>query len=203
MSKDQAKTYEVFKKALFKNDPDFSFAGEMSFQAAYHVYLQDPSAARWRCLESEGGDATPSAEGDAEVLSFACLSCNRKLHLGLPLHHEAYRCPSCNTEYQPVTLAAPKVVFLVVHPTQEANTSARKEQRSGRVVPPHVRAALSTLQLHGHETFEEIRQAYHNVVKGYHPDKVAHLGPDLLRLAEERTKELNNAFEVLRAFYEN
>lgn len=43
---------------------------------------------------------------------------------------------------------------------------------------------------------EEIRRAYRQKIAGYHPDRMAGLGPDLLELAEERSKEINAAYRA-------
>lgn len=44
-------------------------------------------------------------------------------------------------------------------------------------------------------TRDDIKKAYYEKIKEYHPDKVATLGEDLKKLAEERTKEINEAFK--------
>jgi DnaJ-domain-containing protein 1 len=41
---------------------------------------------------------------------------------------------------------------------------------------------------------EEIRRGYTAKVKQYHPDRVNDLAPEIVRLAEARTRELNAAF---------
>jgi hypothetical protein len=46
---------------------------------------------------------------------------------------------------------------------------------------------------------EEITQAYRQMAKQYHPDRVAHLGPEFQGLAEERMKEINAAYDKLRS----
>jgi len=46
-------------------------------------------------------------------------------------------------------------------------------------------------------TKEELRRAYLRCVSQYHPDKVATLGPDLQQLAEEKTKQIDEAYSVL------
>jgi DnaJ-domain-containing protein 1 len=46
-------------------------------------------------------------------------------------------------------------------------------------------------------TEEEIRDAYRQQMREYHPDKVAHLGKELRELAERKAKEINIAYEEL------
>lgn len=46
-------------------------------------------------------------------------------------------------------------------------------------------------------TQEEILAAYRKGVKAYHPDRVAHLGEDLQRLANERFIEIKAAYQTL------
>ncbi len=46
---------------------------------------------------------------------------------------------------------------------------------------------------------EEIRAAYRARMREYHPDRVAHLGEELQRLAHQKTLEIQEAFERLRS----
>jgi len=41
----------------------------------------------------------------------------------------------------------------------------------------------------------EITNAYRAQINRYHPDKVAHLGPEIRRVAEEMTTQINAAYE--------
>ena len=45
---------------------------------------------------------------------------------------------------------------------------------------------------------EEIKKAYYELVKQYHPDRVNNLGPELQALAREKTTQLNRAYEQLQ-----
>jgi DnaJ like chaperone protein len=47
-------------------------------------------------------------------------------------------------------------------------------------------------------TFEEIKRAYRKLSMEYHPDKVAHLGDEFRRVAEEKMKEINVAYQYLK-----
>ena len=46
-------------------------------------------------------------------------------------------------------------------------------------------------------SLEEIKKAYRRKITEYHPDKVASLGIELQKLAEEMTKKINSAFSEL------
>ena len=46
--------------------------------------------------------------------------------------------------------------------------------------------------------FEEIKSAYRRLSMQYHPDKVSHLGEEFKKVAEEKMKELNVAYQHLK-----
>ena len=47
--------------------------------------------------------------------------------------------------------------------------------------------------------FAEIKKAYRTMSMQYHPDKVAHLGDEFKRVAEEKMKEINRAYQYLKS----
>jgi hypothetical protein len=46
---------------------------------------------------------------------------------------------------------------------------------------------------------EEIKAAYFNLIKQYHPDKVSHLGQEFQKLADEKAQLMNRAYQILMA----
>lgn len=46
-------------------------------------------------------------------------------------------------------------------------------------------------------TKEQIKAAYLNLIKQYHPDKVSHLGKEFQEMAKEKTQAINRAYEIL------
>lgn len=46
--------------------------------------------------------------------------------------------------------------------------------------------------------FNQIKAAYRKLSQQYHPDKVAHLGEEFRKVAEEKMKEINQAYEYLK-----
>lgn len=70
------------------------------------------------------------------------------------------------------------------------------------VPPPQSKDdALRTLGLARGATADQIRRAYRNLLTQYHPDKVAHLGDELQRLARAKTTVIIQAFQYLKAHY--
>ncbi|MFO7461091.1 MAG: DnaJ domain-containing protein [Desulfatiglandales bacterium] len=75
----------------------------------------------------------------------------------------------------------------------EGPRAKREEKRSGRSNPYNVLGVAQTA------TAEEIRTAYRRLAGKYHPDKVAHLGEEFRILAEQKFKEVQQAYQQLRA----
>ncbi|MFQ6605532.1 MAG: TerB family tellurite resistance protein [Fidelibacterota bacterium] len=59
-------------------------------------------------------------------------------------------------------------------------------------------AAYNILEISPDATDQEIKKAYRKMATKYHPDKVTHLGEDLRRLAEEKFKAVNDAYQTIK-----
>ena len=55
----------------------------------------------------------------------------------------------------------------------------------------------TVLNIPGNASREEIKKAYKQLANKYHPDKVLHLGDEFKKLAEERFKEIQEAYREL------
>ena len=53
------------------------------------------------------------------------------------------------------------------------------------------------LEITSDATNEEVKKAYRKMAVKYHPDKVATLGPDVQKAAEEKFKEVQQAYEAI------
>jgi DnaJ-domain-containing protein 1 len=69
-----------------------------------------------------------------------------------------------------------------------------------RQYPPKVRDAFVVLGIESTDDMQTIKKTYRDMVGQYHPDKVAHLGKELRHLAEEKTKTLVMAFQVIEIY---
>ncbi|MFA5784275.1 MAG: HEAT repeat domain-containing protein [Phycisphaerae bacterium] len=77
----------------------------------------------------------------------------------------------------------------------EANENPSESDRysdTSSEVSPYVILGIPT-----NSTINEIKEAYRKLSQQYHPDKVAHLGPELQQVAHEKMKKINQAYESL------
>lgn len=45
---------------------------------------------------------------------------------------------------------------------------------------------------------DEVKQAYHKAIGQHHPDKVAQMGEDIRNLADQKTKEILQAYQTIQ-----
>lgn len=58
--------------------------------------------------------------------------------------------------------------------------------------------AYHILGLKHDATIDEIKSAYKQKIKDYHPDRVANLGDELKNLAAKKTVEINQAYDLIK-----
>ncbi len=80
-------------------------------------------------------------------------------------------------------------------------SSTSEDTRNVVDVTPQIVDPYVTLGVDRMASFEEIRKAYRDRMKEYHPDKVAGLGHELQTLAELKTKAINIAFDELKKIH--
>lgn len=75
---------------------------------------------------------------------------------------------------------------------QEAFSASQQEEQH-----------YAILGLQKGEDFAAIKKAYRKLSMQYHPDKVAHLGEEFKRVAEEKMKDINKAYDYFKKRFEN
>ena len=83
-----------------------------------------------------------------------------------------------------------------------AGTGGAREQGTGngpegRAGPVRGKSPYEILEIEPGASMSEIRHAYRTLANKYHPDKTAHLGPEFQALAEEKFKEIQQAYDWL------
>jgi len=79
--------------------------------------------------------------------------------------------------------------------------NSRGKSATGTVgvgIQPNLSDPYSVLGANEMDSEEEIKRKYKQMVMQYHPDRVAHLGPELKELAAKKTTEINGAFATIR-----
>ena len=59
-------------------------------------------------------------------------------------------------------------------------------------------AAYKILEITSDASNDEVKKAYRNMAKKYHPDKVSYLGEDFKKAANEKFRKLNDAYEQIK-----
>jgi DnaJ like chaperone protein len=63
---------------------------------------------------------------------------------------------------------------------------------------PETDSSYKILEVDPSASDEEIKKAYRRMAMKYHPDKVSHLGDDFRKIADEKFKKVNEAYEKIK-----
>ncbi len=156
---------------------------------------------QWTALRTllRGEDLEAPERTKEACAAFRCVSCDA--HMRIVVRRGIYRCPQCRTTYRVTKVCTSPLTFLLIPAPTKASAASQESRKRGRTCPPKVRAALGALGLEHTATFDQVREAYRELMKSYHPDRVEHLGTELKNLAEKKTKELNGAFRLVQTWY--
>ena len=83
----------------------------------------------------------------------------------------------------------------------EQEQDARKEDVGRKEIPAEVKKALSFLGLEEDALIDDVKKAYHEKLKYYHPDRHGD-NPVLQKVARNKTREVIEAWELLADFFE-
>jgi hypothetical protein len=87
---------------------------------------------------------------------------------------------------------------------QQSNTGNHEHQRAGHDqqrpgTSSQKKDPYTVLGVEKNATVDEIKKAYRRLVNTYHPDKVIHMGEEFQKLAEIKFKEIQEAYQQLKA----
>jgi len=94
---------------------------------------------------------------------------------------------------RPDRLAAMVRQAFAYKPRSAARNSGMPVDFQGNPIDPYQVLGASEM-----DSEEEIKKKYKQMVMQYHPDRVAHLGPELKDLAAKKTTEINGAYAAIR-----
>lgn len=82
------------------------------------------------------------------------------------------------------------------NPRDHAKTDGHSDTKN-KAAQPDSSDPYQVLGLEPSARPDEIRAAYRQAAQAYHPDKVAHLGPELRELAQKKFVEIQKAYDIL------
>ena len=131
----------------------------------------------------------PSSEQEGNTSQFrifSCPVCGQRIRVRVPLPGNVTRCGGCDAR-------------LVISVDPGGHLSVEAEQSAPSSPPPKtVEECFAILGLGPVATSEEIKRAYRQRMKEYHPDKVANLGEKPRSLAAIEAQRLNVAYGMLK-----
>ena len=93
---------------------------------------------------------------------------------------------------------AEKKILARINNGLRVNISEKRSVGSMLVNEDSILLAYSTLGLHRSASIIDIKKAYRSLATKYHPDKVAFLGDDLKKVANDRFQQLSHAYETIK-----
>jgi ribosomal protein L32 len=111
-----------------------------------------------------------------------CPSCGIEIRLKKTSIGRAFSCPHCNCRFKVYYLRSGVYQAEVVYELSD------------------MKKYYEILGVNYASTDDELKSAYHRCILGYHPDKVAALGMELRELAERKTKQINEAYRIIKEF---
>lgn len=135
----------------------------------------------------------PRPDSGRNQTSLECFQCRLRLRIKRTATKVKYRCPDCGIAFfgwvdaGGVPQSAPC--------EDEKETDNKPDPEFGAFG-----SGLTAHQIIGvrpNATQDEIKKAYRSRIQEYHPDKVAALGNELKKVAEEMTKRINQAYRTL------
>jgi transcriptional regulator with XRE-family HTH domain len=126
-----------------------------------------------------------------------CTACQKRLRIPHLSNAGEIRCPACQTEYHVHWQASVCVVQQQVRvddepaPEEEGEDVDRAEMDAGE--------AWSVLGLPPGSPWAEVERVRRSLLQQYHPDRLGHVSPLVLKLAENAFKRVGDAYEVLKA----
>ncbi len=147
---------------------------------------------RLNTLSSHQENNTSNNESNTESINIrilTCLSCNKKIRVTFPFGGNQLKCPSCSIVMNVIEDENGHIYI-----TEQAKSS--EQSFDTRKLTTEI--CFQILGVQKNSSPREIKTAYRNKIKEYHPDKVSQLGSRLQEVAEEESKQINAVYEFLK-----
>lgn len=122
-------------------------------------------------------------------IAFECYSCFSRFRIVLHKRFDGFACELCRSIYTYELSSNEEVVIETV--------------RLCKAVPSHLSPYLNVLGIDiSNFDRKTLKGKYAHLLSMYHPDKVDHMADEFKVLAEEKTREINEAYAALRTYFD-
>lgn len=90
------------------------------------------------------------------------------------------------------------IYWLVKTIKKHFQTLDNQQQSENHFEPKGTKDPYQILEVSKNASQEDIKKAYRTALAQYHPDKVNHLGEDIKRVAQQKTQDIQWAYERLK-----
>ncbi|MHB8132446.1 MAG: J domain-containing protein [Mobilitalea sp.] len=120
-----------------------------------------------------------------QKVEIECKTCKAKIEFRIVDSFDVFYCKKCKAIYS-----------IEINNNKEININLVKK---GQYLTKDIIEAIKILNIEKDNIKEEIiKHAWKKQLDLYHPDKVNNLGEEIKKVAEERTKEINSAYNKIR-----
>jgi hypothetical protein len=145
----------------------------------------------WQFVNKSGGpDRRFSNNRQLPVMQYGSIQLSSKT--GLNIHLDVSNIKAAEAFVAPFNASSP------------TSSQTNKQPRNPSIGDPehrvdeNLKSACEVLGVSPVASFEEITAAYHELAKMYHPDKLGNLAPEFIEIGEERMREINAAYQVIK-----
>lgn len=158
----------------------------------------------WRYVRKDGGpDRRFNNNRQLPIMLYGVVTASTSGGLNLILHtSNVDAASSLNIGFKSFQNAYTHSIVAELPPSSKTNSS-NAHSANGLTCPANIVHALTVLGLTSGATSEQVAIAFRQMAQMYHPDKTVGLGPELQKLADERMKEINNAHQTVKRFFEH
>ncbi len=86
----------------------------------------------------------------------------------------------------------------IIEELEREQQRQKQQTNNASSIPPQVRWAYQTLGITPSATVREIKYAYRQKIKQFHPDRFRNLSPEQQQYAQQKAREINRAYTILR-----
>jgi DnaJ-class molecular chaperone len=160
----------------------------------YHLPPKEKSSKNDKTNTNSSNNTNNNTSSDSSIekpINFKCTVCKGQSKIMVKENkYDSFVCELCKSVYTYRWFDSKLEIILV---------------KKDKTIPPDIKSALDffqyTKKIEDTIDMEIIKSKYRELLSLYHPDKVSSLGDELKEVAERKTKEIINKYNLLNEWY--